>query len=463
MKAPQNGNKMASGRSGGFALLGALERAAGNRSMVTKVLVSIVALGVLRTVFVGTGARPHSHTYFGEISQRYCNIPDEDVRIPDIMGAEGALSSRMELLGVIMTVRHGDRSAIHTIPGSASDPVFNCSHFPEWPAHVDVASEDTGDLLPGRHQKSATREDGSCTPGQLTPTGITQLRKLGAYIGSAYKALVDTTNVYARSTDYSRTLLSGAAFLATFQPAEASTLRVFEDEDKELMHGVGLRTRSAGSNHFNTKSVGEKVMQGACDRAVRLTTAQIGSFRKPRHLASELAALFGSAAAEKGITDLADAIHTVSCHQQPLPCGHDGCLTPRLATDVLRAADRFYCERFSGEDGGAESARLSMYPFLEKLSSELQWMADGKSKHRVRLYFGHDTVVAPLLSALDAFDCVWPPYASRVVFELWKDKGGETFVCRVCFPPTPLFFTFHFKPGSSHLQRASCNALDPGV
>ncbi|CAN0385483.1 unnamed protein product, partial [Hapterophycus canaliculatus] len=36
------------------------------------------------------------------------------------------------------------------------------------------------------------------------------------------------------------------------------------------------------------------------------------------------------------------------------------------------------------------------------------------------LFSGHDTVVAPLLAALGAYDCRWPPYASHVAFELWS-------------------------------------------
>ena len=36
----------------------------------------------------------------------------------------------------------------------------------------------------------------------------------------------------------------------------------------------------------------------------------------------------------------------------------------------------------------------------------------------MRLYAGHDTVVAPLLAALGIFDGKWPPLASRIVFEL---------------------------------------------
>merc|ERR1712216_56800 len=65
------------------------------------------------------------------------------------------------------------------------------------------------------------------------------------------------------------------------------------------------------------------------------------------------------------------------------------------------------------------------------------------------VFSGHDTVIAPLLSALGVYHgdiCRWPPYASRIAFELYEestpknspmqDAGVETgarFYVRVLF------------------------------
>ncbi len=44
--------------------------------------------------------------------------------------------------------------------------------------------------------------------------------------------------------------------------------------------------------------------------------------------------------------------------------------------------------------------------------------------HKLSVLSGHDTVIAPILSALGVYRsaslCYWPGYASRIVFELWK-------------------------------------------
>ena len=62
-----------------------------------------------------------------------------------------------------------------------------------------------------------------------------------------------------------------------------------------------------------------------------------------------------------------------------------------------------------------------MHPFLSELLQNFRDDLQEKER-RLHLYAGHDTVVAPLLSALGIFDGKWPPLASRIVFEL--REGG---------------------------------------
>ena len=51
-----------------------------------------------------------------------------------------------------------------------------------------------------------------------------------------------------------------------------------------------------------------------------------------------------------------------------------------------------------------------------------------KVREHVAVFSGHDTVIAPMLSALEVFSekhpqlCKWPQYASRIIFELYERK-----------------------------------------
>jgi hypothetical protein len=46
-----------------------------------------------------------------------------------------------------------------------------------------------------------------------------------------------------------------------------------------------------------------------------------------------------------------------------------------------------------------------------------------RDRQRVTIFSGHDTVIAPVLASMGLYkdhDCVWPPYASRISFELYQ-------------------------------------------
>ncbi len=89
-----------------------------------------------------------------------------------------------------------------------------------------------------------------------------------------------------------------------------------------------------------------------------------------------------------------------------------------------------------------------MLPLIRLVLSRLEAAAAaGGSTERVAIYSGHDTVIAPVLAALGAFDapqlCRWPPYASHIVLEVWDDSatGGPAAhgqYVRVLFNGTPI-------------------------
>jgi hypothetical protein len=131
--------------------------------------------------------------------------------------------------------------------------------------------------------------------------------------------------------------------------------------------------------------------------------------------------------------------------------------------------DKEYCNQYTGGLGGRHSTNLAIYPFMLQVKRNLFHAADleviipddnyvsnmGKVEPKLgidrsfgsvlenamlkqrtmpkdqrppevlfTLYSGHDTVIAPVLAALGIFDhsCTWPPYASRIAFELWKSN-----------------------------------------
>jgi len=266
--------------------------------------------------------------------------------------------------------------------------------------------------------------------------------------------LTSPEKVFIRSTDYPRTLQSAASFLSTFLPEKLTSLLsaadkkiniwTTEDFNSEIMHGVGIK-------HESTR-YSDKVLAQAwqCDEAIALANKQRQYFENTTMLSGksmimhQLESFFGNDIRSMKITDATDPIHARICHRLPLPCSPKGCVDPTMASDMISKSHAMYCGRYSGAQGGERATKLAMKPFLDKLLDDIMGALEGEAGPSVplygeggraqdnwrrngegapfSLYVGHDTVVSPVLAALGAFDCLWPPYAAHIVLEIWKDN-----------------------------------------
>jgi hypothetical protein len=493
---------------------------------------------------LSTHARRHDERLHGGVGaasasfQRthdYCEPPVDS-------GEEGQPQrSGLVLKGVVLAVRHGDRSAIHAVPGASTDAVqaFECAPpdgataklWARLEKQFTVVSSQDGRPLRRRirpqllkraegkppHRPTLQRVQQPCAPGQLTPKGFAQHTALGRHLARAYAPLLSQLNprggggggggggspLYVRSTDYTRTIGSVAALLAALLPQQwwergvggAETaggvrIEVNEDERHEIMHGISQHTSSNGTHRAGGTGSSHADRGGPCPRASELARSQAAAWRRPAAIYDELAAVLcpsngafcseatRAAVAAEPITHYADAYYAAACHGNPPPCAAGaaaaaaaapapapqgaspgrreaigGCVGAELGRQLVRCADAFYCARFAGRgDGGLSSSRLAMQPFLAEIAQRLLQAArapsgaggargaGGSTQRRRRqadggglppvllsVYSGHDTVIAPVLAALGVYQgarCRWPPYASRVAFELWGWPGS---------------------------------------
>jgi len=151
-------------------------------------------------------------------------------------GTEGIIPGWPEgfaLRAAVVTIRHGDRSAIFAMPGANATPRWQCDvptgeagrAWARLPNVFGVYAVRGGHLL-NRQLHSKLAPEGHCAPGQLTPTGFEQHHSLGRHLSRAYRALVDEmaravangssveAQLYTRSTDYTRTQMSAAALVS---------------------------------------------------------------------------------------------------------------------------------------------------------------------------------------------------------------------------------------------------------
>jgi len=246
---------------------------------------------------------------------------------------------------------------------------------------------------------------------------------------------------YARSTNYPRTIQSAVGLLmgllAPNNPIQSRShprvrIMVNDQDEAEIMHGVGLSASSKQAEQNPGQP--EQEYLGSCPKAIRTLKEQLANFYLNAAIRKDLVELFGPKISRHPITDIADQVNSRICHSLSLPCTEEGeCMASELALAVSAEGNRLYCEKYHGSKGGKTAAILSMYPFLTEILQVLVDNASGDSPIRLAVYVGHDTVIAPILAALGVGDCGWPPYASRIVFELWEKHPGIPSHIRLLF------------------------------
>lgn len=101
---------------------------------------------------------------------------------------------------------------------------------------------------------------------------------------------------------------------------------------------------------------------------------------------------------------------------------------------------------YTSDAGGFDYTMLDIHPFMEEIKTALldaaRWNDKSKSaqadqRHKIDVFVGHDTVIAPVLTALGVYShpdfCKWPELASRVSFELWSHSKTNKPYVRVVY------------------------------
>lgn len=116
-----------------------------------------------------------------------------------------------------------------------------------------------------------------------------------------------------------------------------------------------------------------------------------------------------------------DALLPRICHDMKLPCNADGeCVTNDDMEKIY--VDGNWENKF--RYGYVDIARLMIGHFANEIrDSMLQGNLMGYPRYV--LFSGHDDTLTPLLAGLGISVDIWPPYASNLVFELWRTRDSS--------------------------------------
>ncbi|KAF9426769.1 Acid phosphatase-like protein 2 [Entomortierella beljakovae] len=340
-------------------------------------------------------------------------------------------------------IRHGDRTPISVLPLDLN-VTWNCANMAAYAftgfgadpkekapfQHANIVSHQVVTIPSTSPYATNHMWRGSCIPGQLTPIGAIQHRRLGAALRRIYvdelKFLPETLDpkiTYIRSTDVWRTKQSA----------------------ENLMAGLyGVREHSQMSPppvlqlHVLPLEIDYLTMNtGACPRISQLQSELVKSSEIMKSLQKdnvefnkELVEILG---AEKTWSGYMDTIIPRICHKIPLQCrkgqggNDDKCITANTTNRILENLAIQTTEYYRDGPGIHDVLRLGMGPIAKDIKANLM-NAKANGKNRFSLYSGHDTTILPLIGMFDGSDVSWPPYASNILVELWKSPKDELFV-----------------------------------
>ncbi|XP_021935195.1 prostatic acid phosphatase isoform X2 [Zootermopsis nevadensis] len=294
-------------------------------------------------------------------------------------------SSLGSLVFVSALYRHGDRTPVSSYP---TDPYNNLSYWPVgW--------------------------------GQLTNIGKNQHYELGQWLRKRYSDVLpkmySREDIYVRSTDVDRTLMSAASNLAGLYPPEGDQKwnknidwqpipvhTVPESMDEILAGKRPCASYDAELLRVKTSPEMRRYNEEHAD-LYRYTSEQSGSnIHDPESLEFLCNTLF-----IEELYNLTLPNWTKSVYPQKMMSVSSYSFTVPAKTRLLQ--------------------RLKIGPLVRQVIRHMMEKRDGTMKpdYKMTMYSAHDTTVANFLMALGIFDEQSPPYRSLVLVELWKNDQAE--------------------------------------
>ncbi|KAM6223862.1 prostatic acid phosphatase [Rhynchocyon petersi] len=294
-----------------------------------------------------------------------------------------------ELRLVTLLFRHGDRSPIETFP---NDPIKESA----WPQGF----------------------------GQLTQVGMEQHYELGEYMRRRYGNFLNESyrheQVYIRSTDIDRTLMSAMANLAAlFPPKGASIWNPNLPWQPIPVHTVPLSEDGLLYMPFKQcprfHELGEETLKSE-EFQKRLNPYKDFIETLPKLSGRKHQDLFGI------WSTIYDPLFCERTHNFTLPSW-----ATEEAMTKLKELSELSLLSLYGIHKQKEKSRLQGGVLVSEILNNMKAATQPSNQRKLIIYSGHDTTVSGLQMALDVYNGQIPPYASCHITELYHDNG-EYFV-----------------------------------
>ncbi|XP_075696277.1 testicular acid phosphatase homolog isoform X1 [Rhinoderma darwinii] len=300
----------------------------------------------------------------------------------------GASSLRADnLTFVVVVYRHGDRSPIDTYP---TDPY-----------------------------KDTVWDNGL---QQLTQVGIRQQYELGKYLRMRYEHFLSSSyrkeEIYVRSTDYDRTLMSAQANLAGLYPPNGT-----QQWNQDIpWQPIPVHTVPVSQDRLL------KFPSNDCPRFYELMkdTIQLPEYQNRMDAWKDFIARIANytgysvdQAVPRRVWKVYDTLFCQKSHNFSLPAW----ATP----DVLKTLEEiaaFDIKAHMALHQPKEKARITGGILVDAVLQNFTVAIKKSSPLKMVMYSAHDSTLLALQGALGVYNGIHPPYASCHIFEFYKESDG---------------------------------------